>query len=169
MTVRGALRVERVPSAGFSLVELVLVMIVLSVLAAIAIPRLPQSGSATLTPAAERFAADLRRARLLAMTQFRSLCVSLDGSAGYFVSQGNSATCSATPVDDPISGVFRVELPDAVSITRSACSGSVTADCQYFRFRSNGAPTAGATFALSGGGKSINVQVAAVSGAVSVQ
>lgn len=66
-------------SAGFTLVELVLVVMVLGVMAGIAAPRFQTAMTGVhLEATAKRLAADLRRAQAVAMSQSTSVLVSID-------------------------------------------------------------------------------------------
>lgn len=72
-------RGRRGASAGFTLVELVLVVMVLGVLAGIAAPRYSAAMTAVqLEAAAKQLAADLRRAQTVAMAKATSVAVSID-------------------------------------------------------------------------------------------
>lgn len=142
---------------GFSLVELVIVMVLIGILAAIAVPRVFSTAAMTVSLQADRFAADLRRAQALAASQSRSLCVTVSATR-YFVSTFDGTACASSAIADPAGGSFAVDLESGVSISGTA----------GFRYRGNGAPSAAASFTLSGGDRSVVVDVADVSGIVTV-
>ena len=156
------------PLSGFSIIELIIVLVLISALAAVAVPRLPRAETFNVQAQAERFASDLRRARMLAMTQFRSLCVRVGTDPPrYFVSEYSAGSCDKDSINDPLTGSFVVELGSSVSL--DCVNGTGTGVCGSFRFRSNGAPSAGARFSMAAAaGRSFEISVAGNSGAVTV-
>jgi len=157
-------------AVGLTLIELVLTLVLISILAAVAVPRLPRATEVNVVSQGEAFAADLRRARMLAMSQLRSVCIapttgafSLNGDVtGYRVSEFSSATtpnCSSAALDDPVAGSLSVTLPSGIVLR--CVSG-----CTDFRFRSNGEPSASASFSLTGGARSVTVAVLSPTGEV---
>lgn len=89
---------ERKPSAGFTLVELVIVIVALGILAAYAAIGFVTPAEATLRSEAEQFARDIRHLQMLAATSGQHLQLGVaGGSAGsYSVSCiGGPAGCSS--------------------------------------------------------------------------
>lgn len=148
---------------GVTVVEVVIVVMLLAIVATIATPRFG-GGTVESSAAAERLASDLRRARLFALTQGRSLCVVVFNSAsgsGYRVTAFDGSACPLTPaIFDPLSGSLEVTLEGVSSISAPATG---------FRFRSDGSPNAAASFVLSTSAGSITVSVASLTGQVAVQ
>jgi prepilin-type N-terminal cleavage/methylation domain-containing protein len=66
---------------GFTLIELVLVMLLASVLVVALLPRAPTKESLTISARAEQLASDLRYVQSLSMTRGSRYCVSLTASA----------------------------------------------------------------------------------------
>lgn len=154
-------------ASGVTVLEVVLVVMLLAVVATIAAPRFG-GGTVESSAAAERLASDLRRARLLALTQGRSLCVVVvnsASSAGYRVTAYDSQnsvcpTSQASAVFDPLAGSFDVTLGGV---------SSMSAPPTNFRFLSDGSPSAATSFILTTSSGSITVTVASVTGHVAVQ
>lgn len=156
---------------GWTLVELVLVLVILGILAFVTTSRRVETAPVNLESQAQRLASDLRRARLFASTQFRSVCAVITGDSGnwgyrfseYQVSAG-VGSCAASAIHDPLGGPFELTLSDvsSLSLTVSPVSGAP------FRFRSNGSPSAAASFVLSAGGRTATISVAADSGRIAV-
>ena len=79
---------------GFTLIELVIVLGIISTLAAVAIPRFSSSDN-TLIAQADRLARDLRHVQAMAMNQSRTLIFNVQSVTTYRV------TFSGTTITDP--------------------------------------------------------------------
>jgi MSHA pilin protein MshC len=147
---------------GFTLIELVLVMLFISVLAAIAASRW-NAGDATAPYQADLLARNLRHMQMLAMSWGQPLQLNV-ASPTYSVSCVTaSATppCNASPVIDPASGsAFSETLSHGVTLAGAA----VTID-------SLGRPvpvTAATTYTLTAGAQTWSVTVAPLTGFTTV-
>ncbi len=147
-------------SAGFTLFESVIVMLLLGIIAAYAAPKAFNASSMTLDAQARTLASDVQRAQLMAANtgnavHFCSL------SAGYVVQ--SSAVCPAS-----VPPQTSVAQPIAVTLDKQATLSALPATLS---FNSLGQPSAAGSLQLlaapSGSG-SITVTVAAVTGLVSV-
>jgi len=145
-------------SRGFTLIELVMVLVILSILAAFALPRMATTDT-TVGAQADRLARDLRHAQAMAMNQGRTLNFDIQAPASYRV------TSSGTTVTDPATmGAFQITLDNGVTV-----AGTDT------DFDSLGRPASGGTllaapriFTLSGTSRTATVTLSAVTGFVSV-
>lgn len=154
---------------GFTLVELVMIIIITSILAAYAVNRFGSAGGATGSTEAAHFARDLRHAQMLAITLRRQLCVNAAGST-YSVrdTAGSPPTCNGSAMTDPSTGrAFSVTLENGASFT--------TVPGTVLRFDSLGRPSTGtapaasnSTYVLSSGGSSWSIVVQQVTGLVTV-
>ncbi len=145
-------------SRGFTLIELVIVLVIAGAFAALAVPRL-SPGDTTLNAQADRFAQVLRHAQALAMSQGRVLTLEIMSATRYRVTDGGPA-----PIRDPAGELLDVTLENGVVI-----SGSGTA------FDSLGRPLiAGALassslgWSLSSGTRNAAVNLQPVTGFVTV-
>ncbi len=145
-------------SAGFTLLESVIVIVLLGIIAAYVAPKAFNASSMTLHAQARTLASDLQRAQLLATTTGSAVyfCAL---SAGYVV---QSSVVCPTSVPEQTS----LAQPIAVTLDKQATLSPVT-----MSFNSLGQPNAAGSFVLSSsptGSGSITVTVAAVTGLVSV-
>ena len=80
---------------GFTLAELVIVMVVVGVLATVAIPRLVDSGGFAARGARDFVASALRDAQRAAIASRRNVCVALSGSTVAITYAGTSGAAQA--------------------------------------------------------------------------
>lgn len=152
---------------GFTLVELVMVMVITAIIAAYAVGRYFTPAAATGSSQVQRFARDLRHAQMLAASWGRQLVVTV-GAGGYNVGCAavGPAPCNVNPVVDPATGVgFNVPLQDGAAL---AGPGTVRFD-SIGRPSTGAAPTAAAAvYTLTAGGSSWTITVNPVTGLVTV-
>jgi len=78
-------------SSGFTLIELVAVMVIIAALAAMAIPRFAHN-DATVPAQADQLGRAIRHAQAMAMSQGRALTLDIQSATGYAITDGASAT-----------------------------------------------------------------------------
>lgn len=111
---------------GFTLVELILVIVVMGVLAGVAIPRLTSRQSLDEVSAQDELKAMLRHARKVATTQQRDVCVRRAGTqvlAMYVPGPPFVAGCNVAwqAVPDPATGQnLQIDLPPNVAVGGTA-------------------------------------------------
>jgi MSHA pilin protein MshC len=147
---------------GFTLIELIIVVAIMGVLSAYAIMKNASPALYTIQSQAETLAANIRHTQTLATTWSRSLRLTVTPATGTYtvacVTSGASP-CNASPVVNPATGaVYSVSLERGVSI-----AGPATLNIDSF-----GKPSAAATYTLTGGGATVTVTVAAVTGFVTI-
>lgn len=158
------MRATRLRAAGFTLIEIMIVVVIVGIVAVIAFDKNGSPATYTLLSQGEQLAANLRHTQALATTWSRSLNVGLTaGTNGtYTVSCVNSSTsspCNSSPVTDPATGSsYSVSVQNNVSI-----SGPSTLTIDSF-----GKPAAAATYTLTSSSATVTVTVAATTGFVTV-
>ena len=151
------------PERGFTLVELVLVIVITGILAAIAAPRFFQSTVYTQRAYADELGAALRLAQKVAVATDCPAQVSLSVS-GYAVAQqaasGNTCNPQDTTWSTPVIGF------NDVAVQNTAPSGVVVSPTGSFVFSGSGALTSGPATTLSVGSHTITID--ALTGLVTV-
>ncbi len=144
---------------GFSLIELILVLTIISVLSAIAVPRYAQALSRyRADAAAQRVVADLRFARELARTKSQSVRVMFN------LSSDRVGVNSAESLDNP-DEVWRTELADRPY--RADLTGT-SFNSHWMEFDGYGSPTANGKIMLTVGSEARCILVNADTGQVTV-
>ena len=106
--------------SGFTLVELVIVIVLVSILAAYAAAKWPSNSELKLPAQASLMASHIRHTQALAMHWGQALRVTV-GSGGYSVSCVTASAnppCNNTPVIDPVTNqAFNIALDSGISLT----------------------------------------------------
>ena len=155
---------------GFTIVELIFVIVMVSILSVYAMMRSYSTGELSLPSQAQKMASDIRHAQTLATTQGKRLRITITAAANgnYKVLpctvNAGVVTCTATPVTDPVTGAgFSVNLKNGVVL-----AGTATLDFSSLGqpLDSSGASTS-ASYTLTSGSVE-TITVAALTGYVTV-
>ncbi|MEW6408720.1 MAG: GspH/FimT family pseudopilin [Nitrospirota bacterium] len=142
---------------GFTLIELIVVVIFLSILAIIAVPRLSRVTDLKIAGAADKIAADIRYAQQLSMSEGGKYAVKFETSPnGYYIF--NDANTNG--IKDPSeSYALDPQTNDSmiINLNTGVFDGITVDTAGYVRFDSKGVPNSSLTVTLNGGKKSINV------------
>ena len=148
--------------AGFTLIEVVVVIVILGIISVYATPKSVSTAEITLPSQAQKLASDIRHAQVLATSWGKSLRLSIiagkNGTYSVSCVTSGSSPCNVSPVVNPSGGSFSVSLQKNVVL-----GGTSTVD-----FNSLGQPSAAATYTLTTGSSTITVSVAALTGFVTV-
>jgi MSHA pilin protein MshC len=89
---------------GFTLIELVMVLVLIGIIAAIAIPRMPSATGVKAGAFADKLRADIRYAQNLAMTRGARSRVDFSVANQYSVLSSPTGTCNFATTFDPATG-----------------------------------------------------------------
>lgn len=144
-------------AAGFTLVELVAVLILTAILGVVALPRMVQQSAFDSRGFADSTRAAVQHARRVAIAQRRTACASFDGVTLGFTQSSNFGGACDLPLADPAgSAPLSVRPPAGIQLTVSPAA---------FSFDPLGRPSAAVTLTISGAG-SLVILVEADSGYV---
>ena len=143
-----AARWKREGQGGFQLVELIIIMAIIGLLAAISVPFVVSYlQAAQLKGSAETVAAWLNQGRQLAIRRNQNICADIDGAGMHY----HIANCTGTVfVGDGTNASGYVPFP--AGVTMSVASPAV--------FTYLGAATPAATYTITHAGRTITVSVA---------
>ena len=165
----------RLVNRGFTLVELVVVLLLIAILAFVALPRLSQN-TIELSSQAEQVATDIRYAQTLSMTRGAALgsqgryCIFFTATGYQYRNNGNSyATPCTVAVNHPATGSSAAIVLSGTAVSTANLTGN------YLEFDTKGqpasfaAPASNATITLSATGGPRTVVVSPVTGMATVQ
>jgi prepilin-type N-terminal cleavage/methylation domain-containing protein len=161
------------PGGGFSLIEIIVVMMVLAIAAAVIIPNIGSAGDSQAIGAARVVKSDLEVARSLALTtqQPHSVVFSPDRQT-YKVIANYTGTPYATTaaVSHPVlaNRAYEVNLAIQNRMSDVTVVSVSFGGATYVTFGPQGEPSAAGLIALRAGGTQMQIQVAALTGRITV-
>lgn len=151
---------------GFTLIELVMIIVVVSVLGVVVLTRYHDPAETTVSIEADRLGRDIRHVQMLAMTWGQSLRLTAAGTS-YNVScvTAGPAPCNVAPVVDPATAAaFNRPLESNVTVA----GATLDIDALGRPVASGALLVGNTTYTLSGGTETSTVTVAQLTGFVTV-
>jgi prepilin-type N-terminal cleavage/methylation domain-containing protein len=133
---------------GFTTIELIIVIVIAGIMAAVAIPKMGNVSTVDLYTTARQVKSDIRYAQQLAMSKYTNTTITFNGNADTYAITGNGI--STTPKFLPPS-------------SKSKFSATYT-----FTFNSSGVPNTGGTIVILSGADSEQVVVSSVTGRATI-
>ncbi|MES2236679.1 MAG: prepilin-type N-terminal cleavage/methylation domain-containing protein [Pseudomonadota bacterium] len=159
-------RFRHKPQTGFTLVELIMVMVLMGILATVALPRFNFSGFNEVG-FRDKLKATIEFARKSAVAQRRITCIALAGNS-------LALTIDNVPTDAPGAGTCPRQL--TLPMSDAACGGPINAVCApngvvlagpvAISFDPLGRPSAAAAYTVTGGTSNYTINVTAETGYV---
>ncbi len=161
---------ENVSRCAFTLIEIIVVVIILSIAALIAIPVFSGAAEMQLSAAADKLAADMEYAKSLAVTTQRNHKVVFDTDADSYDIWGfDSGTGTWSIVTDPVKkNDFRVVYSQEGRLSRVGISSATFSD-NTVQFNYTGEPAEGGSVVLDASGSTMTVHVESGTGYISIQ
>jgi len=159
--------------SGFTLVELLIVLVILGISAALAIPMISSAGSTQIRSAANMIAADLEYAKSMAITRGQSYSVVFDKLSERYRIEDASGNVIAHPVKKGFNyevdfrNDSRLDKVDIQDVDFDSTS-EVSFDYLGSPHNGSGAPLNRGVITLEGGGKTIRVNVEPVTGFITI-
>jgi len=156
---------------GFTLIELVATLVLISILAVAVWPRAPSSDSLTLRGRAEQLASDIRYAQTLSMTRGSRFCVVITASDYELRTTDAADSCTAVREPNPAGLGATGAISVCTSCLATSFGGTLQFDGKGVPYTGPGAPLGGAggTVTVSGDGGPKTITVSANTGRVIVQ
>ncbi len=150
---------------GFTVIEILIVVVILAVAALTAIPLFSSAGSVQVRSAANMIAADLERAKSMAISRGQNFSVVFDTAADSYHVEDQTGTTVEHPVKKGFDYVIDMqdEGLEKVDITSADFNGASRVWFDYL-----GSPDEGGSVTLQAGNRVVTVDVEPVTGYISV-
>jgi prepilin-type N-terminal cleavage/methylation domain-containing protein len=153
---------------GFTLIEIIIVMVIISIAALLAIPMLSSVGDIQVRAAADMIAGDLEYAKSMAISRQKTYKVIFDTAAESYrlaVYENGITTTITHPVN--VGKLYSVDFANDSRVNQVNID-SVSFAGSEVDFDSIGSPSSGGVVTLKAGGKTVTVTVEAGTGFISV-
>lgn len=150
---------------GFTLIELIIVVVIISIAAIIAVPMFSSAAGTQVLAAADMIAADLEYAKTMAISRQKTYTVIFDEAAeSYSITDESGVISHPVKIGFPYVVNFKADSRiDRVNIVDADFALSEQVSFDYL-----GSPERGGTVKLAGGGTTMIITVEPVTGYISI-
>lgn len=173
ITVRPVKTEPVAASAGFTLVEVLIVLVLLAILSSVLLPALADSATSRLRGSASLLAQDIQYVQAEAINTNQTLRVRFTSSTRYQVEDpdggaGGTALILRHPQSDypAHDGQFVVDFADPGPLRGTSIQSAQFGDQPWLEFGKYGEPTSGGELVLSCGRYQVRITVAPITGMV---
>jgi prepilin-type N-terminal cleavage/methylation domain-containing protein len=156
---------------GFTTIELIIVIVIAGIMAAVAIPKMNHISEVDLYTTARQVKSDIRYAQQLAMSKYTNTTITFNGGVSSITVNGTSIPPNEYAITGSGINTTPKFLPPNSRATFNAVGlGATDSTALVYTFDSTGKPTAGggSRVVISSGGSSKQVVVSSVTGSVTI-
>ena len=158
---------RRSSNGGFTVIELLIVVVILAIAALTAIPMMSSASSLQIRSAANLMMADLEYAKSMAITRGQNYSVVFDAGADSYQIEDQNNTVISHPVKKGFNYV--VSFPNDSRLNRVDVTNVDFNSTQRVQFDCLGSPDNGGTVSLQAGNNTATITVEPVTGFISSQ
>lgn len=155
------------PRNGFTVIEILIVAVILSIVALTAIPMLSSAGSLQIRAAANMIAADLEYAKSMAISRGQNYSVVFDQAGESYQIEDQNGNVIPHPVKKGFS--YIVDFQSDGRLSKVDITGVNFGATASVTFDSLGSPDNGGTVSLQAGGPAATLTVEPITGYISIQ
>lgn len=153
-------------NVGFTLIEIIIVVVILAIAAMTAIPLMSSAGSVQIRSASNMIAADLEYARSMAISRGQNYSVAFDDSTESYSIKDQSDTVIPHPVKKGFP--YTIDFQNDSRLNKVDIAGVNFNSTDIVTFDCLGSPDNGGTISLDAGGPTATITVEPVTGYISI-
>ena len=154
------------PRRGFTVIEILIVLVILTIAALTAVPMLSSASSVQIRSAASMIAADLEYAKSMAISRGQNYSVRFDQNADSYQLEDQDNNVIQHPVKKGFD--YIVDFQSDTRLNRVDITGASFSGNPDVEFDSMGSPQSGGTVSLQAGGTTVTVMVEPITGYISI-
>jgi prepilin-type N-terminal cleavage/methylation domain-containing protein len=152
---------------GFTVIEIIIVAVILSIVALTAVPMLSSAGTMQIRAASNMIAADVEYAKSMAISRGQDYSVVFDQAADNYRIEDQNGNIIQHPVKKGFK--YIVDFQKDGRVGRVGITGANFGGTAVVTFNSMGSPDNGGTVTLQASGKTVKVMVEPITGYISIQ
>ena len=154
------------PGSGFTVVEIVIVLMIISIAALAAVPMMSSASSVQIRSASSMIAADLEYAKSMAISRGQHYSVVFDQNADSYWIEDQGGTVIEHPVKKGFD--YLVDFQSDTRLSRVDITGANFGGNPDVEFDSLGSPDSGGAVLLQAGGTTVTITVEPITGYISI-